>query len=136
VLTISSEDEDSDVGSAYKRRRTNRIVYSHSLSPPHGGSLMNNPSSATSPSPQTVQEEGVVEFVPLPTPTPAAPTPTPEPLEIPLPIRQLMRGFTDRSSPGSFSGDNRIIPALMHRIPSELHNGAHRGGEEAPSPLN
>jgi len=109
VLTISSEDEDSDVGPAYKRRRSNRIVYSRSPSPPHGGYLMNNPPSATSPSAQTVQEEGVVESAPLPTPTPtpAAPTPTPEPLEIPSPIRQLMRGFTDKLSPGSCSGENR-----------------------------
>jgi len=98
VLTISSEDEDLDVRPAYKRRRTNRIVYSRSPSPPHGGSLMNNPPSTTSPSPfpspQTVQEEGVVEFVPLPipTPTPAAPTPTPELMDIP-PHQAADQGF-------------------------------------------
>jgi len=88
VLTISSEDEDSDVGPAYKRRRTNRIVYSRSPSPPHGGSLMNNPPNATSPSPSpsplTVQEEGVLESVPLPTPTPT-PTPIPTPTPTPTP---------------------------------------------------
>jgi len=72
---------------------------------------MDNPPSATSSPQQAVQEEGVVESAPLPTPTPtpapAAPTPTQELLEIPPPIRQLMRGFTDRSTPESSSGENR-----------------------------
>jgi len=109
VLHISSEDEDSDVGPAYKRRRTNRIVYSRPHSPPHGGSLMDNPPNATSPPQQAVPDEGVVESAPLPTPTPppVAPTRTPELLEIPPPIRQLMRGFNDKLSPGSFPGENR-----------------------------
>ena len=130
VLTISSEDEDSDVGPTYKRRRTNRIFYSRSPSPPHGGSLMNNPPSATSPSPQTVQEEGVVESVPLPTPTPtpapAAPTPTPELMEIPPPIRQLMRGFNERLSPGEPSGVRRSegMPYYLGPSWSSPLNGA------------
>ena len=37
VLTVSSVDDDSDVGPAYKRRKTNRVIYSRSSSPPHGG---------------------------------------------------------------------------------------------------
>jgi len=109
VLTISSEDEDWNVGPAYKRRRTNRIVYSRSPSLPHVGSLLNNPPSATSPTPQIVQEEGVEECAPppVPTPTPTAPTPTPELMEIPPPIRQLMRGFNERLSLGEPSGVKR-----------------------------
>ncbi|XP_068477265.1 proline-rich receptor-like protein kinase PERK8 [Phaseolus vulgaris] len=89
VLTVSSEDDDSDVGPAYKRRRTNRVVHSRSPTPPHGGSLRDNPPSATSPTCQSVQGERVVESMPLPaliptppppsttTPTPSAPATTP-----------------------------------------------------------
>ena len=85
-----------------------------------GGSLMDNPPSAMSPlpspSPLTVQEEGVVESVPLPTPTPtptstpiptptpATPTTAPELISIPPPIMQLMRGFNERLSSGESSG--------------------------------
>jgi len=39
VFVVSSEDDDSDVGPAYKRRWTNRVVYSRSSSPPRGGSM-------------------------------------------------------------------------------------------------
>ena len=72
---------------------------------------MDNPPSATSPPQEAVQEDGVVESAPLPVPTPApasaAPTPTQEFLEIPPPIRQLIRGFADRSTPKSSSVENR-----------------------------
>ena len=61
VLTVSSEDDDSNVGPAYKRRRTNWVVPSRSPTPPHGGSMRDNPPSATSPPCQSIQDEGVVE---------------------------------------------------------------------------
>jgi len=103
VLTIPSDDEGSDEGHAFKRRRTNRVISSRSASPQRGGSIRDNPLSATSPSQQPGQEEGV-ESAPPPTQTPAIQAPAPEILEIPPPIIQLMRGFTERSS-GSSSGE-------------------------------
>ncbi|XP_068503956.1 SH3 domain-containing protein C23A1.17-like [Phaseolus vulgaris] len=118
VLTVSSDDDASDVGPAYKRRRTNRVVHSRSPTPPHGGSVRENPSSATSSLCQSVQNEGVVESMPLPapiptppppsaTPIPTAPTTIPGLIAIPPPIMQLMRGFNDKTSPGEPSGTPR-----------------------------
>ena len=119
MLVVSSEDGDSNVGPAYKRRRTNRVVCSRSSSPPHRGSMRDNPPSATSPPCQTVQDEGVVEYmpssVPIPaptptsttTPTPTAPITTPGLITTPPPIMQLMRGFNDKVSPGEPFGAAR-----------------------------
>ncbi|XP_068476155.1 leucine-rich repeat extensin-like protein 5 [Phaseolus vulgaris] len=129
VLTISSDDDDSDVEPTYKRRRTNWVVHSRSPTPPHGGSVRDNPPSAMSPLCQSVQDEGVVESMPLPspiptppppstttptpipisatTPTPTAPTTIPGLIAIPPPIMQLMRGFNDKTSPGEPFGTPR-----------------------------
>jgi len=43
VLTIPYDDEGSDKGHAFKRRRTNRVISSRSASPQRGGSLRETP---------------------------------------------------------------------------------------------
>jgi len=63
VLIVPSDNEGSGQGQVFKRRRTNRVISSRSISPQHGGSLKDNPPSATSPTQQLGQEEGA-EFAP------------------------------------------------------------------------
>jgi len=76
VLTIPYDDEGSDKGHAFKRRRTNRVISSRSASPQRGGSLRDNSPSTTSPSQQPGQEEGA-ESAPPSTQTPATQAPAP-----------------------------------------------------------
>jgi len=99
---VPFDDEGSGEGQVFKRRRTNRVVSSRSASPQHGGSIRENPPSATSPTPQIGQEEGA-ESTPLPTQT-APQAPALEVLTIHPAIMQLMRGFNERS-PGSSYGE-------------------------------
>jgi len=71
VLIVPSNDEGSDEGQVFKRRRTNRVISSRYASPQRGGSLRDNPPSATSPTQQLGQEEGA-ESAPPSTQSPAA----------------------------------------------------------------
>ncbi|XP_068504595.1 uncharacterized protein [Phaseolus vulgaris] len=102
VLMVLSDDEGSDEGQVFKRRRTDRVISSCSASSQHGGAIRDNPPSATSPTPQIGQEEGA-ESTPQPTQT-VPQAPAPEVLTIPPAIMQLMSGFNERSS-GSSSGE-------------------------------
>jgi len=104
VLVVPSDDEGLGEGQVFKKRRTNRVISSRSASPQRGGSLRDNPPSATSPSHQLGQEEGG-ESAPPSTQAPVAQATALETLKIPPPpIMQLMRGFNERSS-GSSSGE-------------------------------
>ena len=101
ILVVPSDDEGSGEGQVLKRRRTNRVISSRSASPQRGGSLRDNPPSATSPTQQLGQEEGA-KSAPPSTQAPATQATAPETLEIPSAIMQLMRGFNERSSGSSF----------------------------------
>jgi len=116
VLEITSDSEDSDGGLVFKKRRATRVPTLPTASPGGVDSLRDSPPSATSPPPQTVQEEreegaeSVPPTLPLPVgaaasgSAPPAPASVPSPSEIliPRPIyRQLARGFTEGMSPGN-----------------------------------
>jgi len=57
VLEINSDSEDSGGALVFKKRRPTRVPILATASPGGGNSLRDDPSSATSPSPQAVQEE-------------------------------------------------------------------------------
>ena len=116
VLEITYDSEDSDGGLVFKKRRATRVPTLPTASPGGVDSLRDSPPSATSPPPQTVQEERDegAESVPPPLPLPVgaaalgstppalAPVPSPSEILIPSPIfRQLARGFTEGMSPGN-----------------------------------
>jgi len=116
VLEITSDSEDSDGGLVFKKRRATRVPTIPTASPGGVDSLRDSPPSATSPPPQTVQEEREegVESVPPPLPLPvgaaasgsAPPAPALVPylseILIPRPIyMELARGFTEGMSPGN-----------------------------------
>jgi len=114
VLEINSDSEDSGVALVFIERRPARIPTLPTASPGGGDSLRDDPLSATSPSPQAVQEEQDegAESIPPPLPLPEAaaasgfspPAPAPAPFSreilIPRPVyRQLKQGFTEGMSP-------------------------------------
>ncbi|XP_068476450.1 lysine-rich arabinogalactan protein 19-like [Phaseolus vulgaris] len=120
VLEITSNSEDSDGGLVFKKRRATRVPTLPTASPSGVDSLRDNPPSATSPPPQTVQEERDegAESVPPPLPLPvgvaasgsAPPTPAPvaSPSEILIPrpiFRKLARGFTKGFRQGTQTGE-------------------------------
>jgi len=114
VLKINSDSEDSGGALVFKKRRPARVPTLPTASPGGGESLKDDPPSATSPSPQAVQEEkdegaeSIPPLLPLPAATtalgsaPPAPAPAPSPREILIPrpvYRQLAQGFTEGMSP-------------------------------------
>ena len=101
VLEIISDDEDSDGVAPFKRRKFARVPLLPEASPQGGNSFMDNPPSATSLPPITVQEEGGegAESAPPPPPaevsaSPALVAAAPDLIAIPPPIMHLMRGFS------------------------------------------
>jgi len=117
VLEITSDSEDSDVGLVFNKRKATRVPTLPTASP--GGvvdSLRDSPPSATSPPPQTVQEERDEGAESAPPPLPLfeaaaasgsarpAPAPVPSLLEILIPgpvLKQFARGFNEGMSPGN-----------------------------------
>jgi len=114
VLEINSDSEDSGCALVFKKRRPARVPTLPIASLGGGDSLRDDPPSATSPSPQVVQEEQDegAESVPPPLPlpeaaaasgsAPPAPAPAPSPHEILIPhpvYRKLAQGFTEGMSP-------------------------------------
>jgi len=114
VLEINSDSEDSGCALVFKKRRPARVPTLPTASPGGGDSLRDDPPSATSPSPQVVQEEQDegAESVPPPLPLPEAAAasgsaplvpalaPSPREILIPRPVyRQLAQGFTKGMSP-------------------------------------
>jgi len=100
VLEILSDDEDSDGGLVFKRRKAARVPILPAASPQGGESFRDNPPSATSPQPTIVQEEkgDGAESAPSPPQAEASSIPVfvsaaPDLIAIPLPIMHLMRGF-------------------------------------------
>ena len=100
MLEILSDDEDSDGGLVFKRRKVARVPTLPAASPQGGESFRDNPPSATSPQPTIVQEEkgDGAESAPSPPPAEASAVPVsvsaaPGLIAIPLPIMHLMRGF-------------------------------------------
>jgi len=100
VLEVLSNDEDSDGGVVFKRRKAARVPILPAASPQGGESFRDNPPSATSPQPTIVQEEKGegAESAPPPPPAevsaaPASVSAAPELIAIPPPIMHLMRGF-------------------------------------------
>ena len=57
VLVINSDSEDSGCALVFKKRRATAVPTLSTASPGGGGSLRDDPPSATSPLPRTVQEE-------------------------------------------------------------------------------
>ena len=118
VLEVLSDDEDSDDGVVFKRRKVARVPIPPPASPQGGGSFRDNPPSATSPIPATVQgERGDGAKIALsPTPaevsaapaapaspaSPASPAAAPDLIALPPPIIYFMRGFNWESMPESF----------------------------------
>jgi len=99
VLEILSDDEDSDGGLVFKRRKAARVPTLPAASPQGGESFKDNPPSATSPQPTTVQEEkgDGAESAPSPPPAEASAvsasvSAAPDLIAIPPPIMHLMRG--------------------------------------------
>jgi len=84
VLIPFDEDEDSVDGPFFKRRRTTAVATSHSSSDRRLASLMDNPSSASSP-PRTLALEEGAETVLEPSHAPA--------LELPRVIQHILRGI-------------------------------------------
>jgi len=114
VLEITSDSEDSGGALVFKKRRPARVPTRPTASPGGRDSLRDEPPSATSPSPQAVQEEQDegAESIPPPLPSsevaaasgsiPPAPALAPSPREIlnPHPVyRQLAQGFFEGMSP-------------------------------------
>jgi len=100
VLEVLSDDEDSDGGVVFKRRKAARVPILPVASPQRGDSFRDNPPSATSPQPTIVQEEKGegAESAPPPPPAEASAIPAsvsvaPDLIAIPPPIMHLMRGF-------------------------------------------
>ena len=77
VLEVLSDDEDSDGGLVFKRRRAVRVPTPPAASPQGGSSLRDNPPSASSPIPATVQGEKGDGAACTPTPPPAGTSVTP-----------------------------------------------------------
>jgi len=106
VLEILSDDEDSDGGLVFKRRKAARVPMPPAASPQGGDSFRDNPPSATSLPPTVVQEERGegAESAPPPPPTevsaaPASVSAAPDLIAIPPPMMHLMRGFNGGSMP-------------------------------------
>jgi len=106
VLEVISDDEDSDGVAPFKRRKAARVPLLPAASSQRGDSFRDNPPSATSLPPTTVQEETGegAESAPPPPPAevsvePAPVAAAPELIAIPPPIMHLMRGFTGGSMP-------------------------------------
>ena len=107
VMEVLSDDEDSDGGVVFKRRKAARVPILPAASPQGGESFRDNPPSTTSPQPTIVQEEkddgaesappppsAEVSAVPAPIPAVHSPVPAaPELIALPPPIMHLMRGF-------------------------------------------
>jgi len=100
VLEILSDDEDSDGGLVFKRRKVARVPILPAASPQGGESFRDNSPSATSPQPTIVQEEKGEGAESAPSPPPAeasavsaSVSAAPDLIAIPPPIRHLMRGF-------------------------------------------
>ncbi|XP_068503866.1 uncharacterized protein [Phaseolus vulgaris] len=101
VLEILSDDEDSDGGVSFKKRKAARVPILPAASPQGGDSFRDHhPPSATSPPPTIVQEEKGegAESAPPPPPAevsaaPASISAAPDLIAIPPPIMHLMRGF-------------------------------------------
>ena len=111
MLEIISDDEDSDGGLVFKRRKAARTPILLATSPQGGNSFRDNLPSATSLPPTMVQEktgEGA-ESAPPPPPaevsvapasvTAASVAAAPDLIAIPPPIMHLMRGFSGGSMP-------------------------------------
>ena len=84
VMIPSEDDEDTEDGQVFKRRRTNKVVTSHSSSNHGAESLREHPPSATS-SPHQLALGGGVESVPTPTPAPVP--------ELPPPVQGFIKCF-------------------------------------------
>ena len=113
MLEINSDSEDSGGALVFKKRRPARVPTLPTASPSGGDYLRDDPPSATSPSPQAVQEEQDegAELVPPPLPlpetaaasgfVPLAPAPAPSPREILIPhpvYKQVAQGFSEGMS--------------------------------------
>ncbi|XP_068486452.1 formin-like protein 18 [Phaseolus vulgaris] len=106
VLEIIFDDEDSDGVAPFKRRKSARVPLLPAASPQEEDSFRDNPPSATSLPPTTVQEdigEGA-EYAPPPPPaevsaSPAPVAAAPDFIAIPPPIMHLMRGFSGGTMP-------------------------------------
>jgi len=84
VVVPSEDDEDIEDGQVFKRRKTNKVVSSHSSSNLDVEPLREHPPSATS-SPHQLALGGGVESEPTPTPASAP--------ELPQPVQELLRGY-------------------------------------------
>jgi len=91
VVVPSEDDEDTEDGQVFKRRRTNKVVTSHSSSSHGAESLREHPPSATSP-PHQLALGGGAESESTPTPAPAP--------ELPQPVQELLRRYLRRATPG------------------------------------
>ena len=106
VLEILSDDEDSDGGLVFKRRRAARVPTPPATSPQGGNSLRDNPPSASSPIPTMVQGERGDGADSAPTPTlagtsvaPATSVAAPDVISMPPPIMHFLRGFNGEPMP-------------------------------------
>jgi len=91
VVVPFEDDEDTEDGQVFKRRRTNKVVVSLSSSSHNAESLREHPPSATSPPHQLALGSGV-ESESMPTPALAP--------ELPQPVQELLKGYLHRASPG------------------------------------
>ncbi|XP_068475061.1 uncharacterized protein [Phaseolus vulgaris] len=108
VLEILSDDEDSEGVAPFKRRKSAQVPLLLEASPQGGNPFMDDPPSATSLPPPTVQEDGGegAEFAPPPPPVEVSASPAPvaaaaalDLIAIPPPIMHLMRGFSGGTMP-------------------------------------
>ena len=108
VLEILSDDEDSEGVAPFKRRKSARVPLLLEASSQGGNPFMDDPPSATSLPPATVQEErgeGAESALPPPpvevsaSPAPAVAAAAPDLIAIPPPIMHLMRGFSGGTLP-------------------------------------
>jgi len=106
VLEVISDDEDSDGVAPFKRRKSARVPLLPASSPQGEDSFRDNPPSATSLPPTTVQEdmgEGAESAPPPPSAEVSASSApvaaAPDFIAIPPPIMHLMRGFSGGTMP-------------------------------------
>jgi len=125
VVIPSEDDEDTEDGQVFKRRRTNKVVTSHYSSNHGAESLREHPPSATSPPDQLALGAGV-ESAPTPDPTPAP--------ELPQPVQGFIKGFLHQATPGG-STDTTTKEGVAYCIGEYLSN-ARSWREQAEAKAN
>jgi len=120
VVIPFEDDEDTEDGQVFKRRRTNKVITSHSSSNHGAESLREHPPSATSP-PHQLALGGGVESAPTPNPVLAP--------KLPQPVQGFIRGFMHQATPEGLT-DTTMEEGVAYYI-GEYFSNARSWREQA-----